>query len=73
MSAVFLSFETLTCLKFSIETVIPPSMLEAPPKAAWPPPLTAKGHCVSRDNSTNEETSIGDVGLNTQRGFTAPC
>jgi len=72
-SAVFLSAETSTFLKFSIETVIPPSIFEAPLKAAWPPPFTAKGHCVKRDNRTREDTSMVDVGLKTQRGLTAAC
>lgn len=41
---------------FSKATVIPPSMLDPPAKAACPPPLTANGHWVKRDSNTNVET-----------------
>jgi len=54
--ADFLSADGVTALKFSRETVIPPSIEEAPAKAAWPPDLMAKGHWVRRDMSTWTET-----------------
>jgi hypothetical protein len=58
--------DTVTWLKFSRDRVMPPWMLEAPAKAAWPPPLAAKGHCVRRDSRTSAETAEGVVGLKMQ-------
>lgn len=45
-------------------------MLDAPAKAAWPPLLTAKGHCVSREIRTTTETADEEEGKNMQRGWT---
>jgi len=73
MSTVCLSEATTACLKFSSDTVIPSSILDAPAHAAWPPPFTAKGHWYNLAASTNVETSIVFVGLNTQEGRTEPC
>jgi len=73
MSTVSLSEATTACLKFSIDTVMPSSILDAPAHAAWPPPLTANGHWYNREASTSVETSSVNLGLNTQDGRSAPC
>jgi len=52
---------------------MPPSMLDAPAKAACPPLFTANGHCVRRDKSTRVETSKAVAALKMQRGSTAAC
>lgn len=56
--------------RFRIDTVMPPSTLDAPAKAAWPPLVTANGHCVRRERSTTTETSEEEDGENMQRGWT---
>lgn len=50
---------------------MPPSTLEPPAKAACPPLLTAKGHCVNRLIRTTAETSFVVDGLKMQRGDTS--
>jgi hypothetical protein len=52
---------------------MPPSILEAPGKAAWPPLLTAKGHFVRRANSIRLETSTAVSGVKVHRGSTSSC
>ena len=52
---------------------MPPSMLDDPANAAWPPPLTENGHCVRRDIRTAVETSKGFVGAKTHLGLTEFC
>lgn len=68
----FLLQDSLTLFSFSSETVIPPSALDPPAKAAWPPLLTAKWHCVNRLSKTTAETSSVEDGLKMQRGDTSP-
>jgi hypothetical protein len=58
---------------FSMETVMPPSILDPPANEVWPPDFTANGHCVKRDTKTIAETSKAFEGLKTQRGFTSAC
>jgi len=70
---VFLSVESFFWFRLTISTVMPPSMLDAPGKAAWPPLLTAKGHVVRRAISTRPETSRVVLGLNVQWGSTSSC
>jgi hypothetical protein len=48
------------------KTVIPPWILDAPAKAAWPPLLMAKGQPVYLDRSTRIETSVFSDGLKMQ-------
>lgn len=64
--AVFLSEDNVTAFISSKEMVIPPSMLEAPAKAACPPDFTANGHWVSREMRTATETSTPFDGLKMQ-------
>lgn len=68
-----LSAEGVMALKFSRETVMPPSIEDAPANAACPPDLIANGHCVSREMSTCAETCSGLAGLKMQYGFGSPC
>jgi len=53
--------------------VIPPSRLEAPAKAAWPPLFTANGHFDQRDKSTTADISEDVLGWKMQEGFAALC
>jgi hypothetical protein len=52
---------------------MPPSILEAPGKAAWPPLLTAKGHFVRRANSIRLETSTAVSGVKVHWDSTSSC
>lgn len=55
------------------QMLIPPTLLEAPLKAAWPPLLAANGHPVSRESSTAILTSVFLEGRNTQCGWASSC
>src|SRR5215468_9563607 len=57
-ATVFLSLETVIVFKAARETVMPPSMLEAPWNAAWPPLLTAKGQLVNRESKITTATAF---------------
>ena len=58
-ATVDLSLETLIWLIAARETVMPPSMLDAPANAAWPPLLTAKGQLVNLESRITTETAVG--------------
>lgn len=68
--AIFLLADKLTPFRLAKEMVMPSWMLEAPAKAAWPPLLAAKGHCVRRDRRTATDTWPASVGLKMQAGRT---
>lgn len=58
---------------FSKDIVIPPSILEAPAKAACPPLLAAKGHFDQRERRTRADTWVALVGVKMQCGRTLAC
>jgi hypothetical protein len=67
-ATVFLSRESLISLRFSKDTVIPPSIVAAPRNALCPPDLKAKGHCVRRERRSRTGTADGEEGLKIQYG-----
>jgi hypothetical protein len=73
IAASFLSGDNTIESILSRAIVIPPSMLDAPAKAACPPLLAANGHCFNRDMRTIVETWSALVGLKMQNGLTWPC
>ncbi len=56
-ATVFLSLETVIPFRLAKETVMPPSMFDAPWNAAWPPLFIAKGHVVNRDSKITTDTA----------------
>ena len=52
---------------------MPFSMFEASSKAACPPDLTAKGHCVNLESRTATETEVAVGAFKMQRGSLSAC
>lgn len=73
MDATDLSLFKVTLFMSLNQMLIPPGLLEAPVKAAWPPLLAANSQPVRRESKTAVLTSVFTTGRKIQWGWTSSC